>query len=314
MKNRFPLPKRSRLPRSTVRIARRDGRFEIDGLNQWYNYLRDPYHLMLTVPWKGFILIVASAYVLLNAFFACLYLLGGDSLVGGRPGSFEDAFFFSVHTFASIGYGVIAPKTTYANLIVTLEAIMSLFSIAVVTGLSFARFTRPIARIIFSRQAIVAPHNGLPTLTFRTANKRRNQILEAEARLYFTRDEYTLEGQFIRRFYELKLSRHRTPSFSLTWTILHPIDENSPLYGETPESLEQAHAQFILSLMGMDETVAYTIHARHVYSVQDLQWDHQFIDIFYKSPTGDRYLDYTHFHSTQPIASRSQVLPDQQVG
>ncbi|MEB3292902.1 MAG: ion channel [Synechococcales bacterium] len=295
---------RSRLPRKIVRIARREGRFEVDGLNQWYHYLRDPYHLMLTVPWKGFILLVAIAYILLNTIFACLYLLGGDSLVGGRPGSFEDAFFFSVHTFASIGYGVIAPKTTYANLIVTLEAIMSLLSIAVVTGLAFARFTRPVARIMFSHRAIVAPHNGVPTLMMRAANQRRNQILEAEARLYFTRDEQTLEGQFIRRFYELPLSRHRTPSFSLTWTIMHPIDEASPLYGETPESLDQSHAQFILSLMGLDETVAYTLHARHLYSPQDLQWDHQFIDLIYKSPTGDRYLDYTHFHGTQPMGTK----------
>ncbi|MGI0491166.1 ion channel [Alkalinema pantanalense CENA528] len=312
--------------RGMVRIASRDGKFQVDGLNAWYRYWRDSYHLMLTIPWWGFVSIVSSVYIVINAMFAILYLLEPDALSGARPGSFEDAFFFSVHTLGSIGYGVIAPKTTYANTIVTLEAIMSLLMIAVVTGLAFARFSRPTARILFSKQAVVVPHNGVPTLILRSANQRRNQILEAEARLYLIRDEYTLEGEFIRRFHELPLLRSRTPSFTLTWNIMHPIHETSPLYGETPESLATSHAQLIISLIGIDETVTETIHARNTYSNHEVMWDHRFMDIFYLSQTGDRYLDYRYFHEVQPHSSQpttaafsesirlSQELPDHRVG
>ncbi|MBD2328513.1 ion channel [Alkalinema sp. FACHB-956] len=283
-----------------IRIANQNGQLQVDRFNAWYTYWRDPYHLMLTVPWWGFFGIVSSVYLLINTVFAVLYLLEPDGLTGARSGSFEDAFFFSVHTLGSIGYGVIAPKTTYANTIVTLEAIMSLLMIAVVTGLAFARFARPTARIIFSKYAVIAPHNGVPTLTLRSANQRRNQILEAEARLYLIRDEYTLEGEFIRRFHELPLLRSRTPSFMLTWNIMHPISETSPLYGETPESLAASHAQLIVSLIGIDETVTETIHARNIYSNYEVMWDHYFMDIFHLSQSGDRYLDYRNFHKVQP--------------
>lgn len=288
-----------------IRIASRDGKLQVDGLNVWYRYWRDPYHLMLTIPWWGFFSIISSIYLLINAVFGGLYLLEPDALTGARPGSFEDAFFFSVHTLGSIGYGVIAPKTTYANTIVTLEAIMSLLMIAVVTGLAFARFSRPTARIIFSKRAVVMPHNGVPTLILRSANQRRNQIVEAEARLYLIRDEYTLEGEFIRRFHELPLLRSRTPSFTLTWNIMHPIYETSPLYGETPESLAASNTQLIISLIGIDETVTETIHARNIYGNHEVMWDHRFMDIFYLSQTGDRYLDYRYFHEVQPQSNQS---------
>lgn len=296
-------------PKGAVRIAQQDGRFQVDGLNAWYAYWRDPYHLMLTVPWLGFLAIVSSIYVLLNGLFAEFYVLGGDVLEGARPGSFEDAFFFSIHTFGSIGYGVIAPKTTYANLGVTLEAITSLMLMAVVTGLTFARFSRPTARVMFSRYAVLAPHNGKLTLMLRTANQRRNQIAEAEARLYLNRDELTQEGQFIRRFYELKLVRSRTPSFWLSWNIMHPIDEHSPLYGETPESLAATQAHFIISISGMDETVAYTIHVRHIYTHQEIRWNHRFVDIFHRHPSGERYLNYQGFHDVEPIEAQGSKAP-----
>ncbi len=285
---------------SRVRIVNQDGKFQIQGLNRWYHYWRDPYHLMLALPWWGFFLAIAAGYILLNAGFAFLYLLGGDCLTGARAGSFEDAFFFSVQTFASIGYGVISPKTPYANLIVTLEAIMSLLGIALVTGLAFSRFTLPTARVMFSQHILIASHNGVPTLSFRTANQRRNQILEAEAQLFLTRDEVTLEGNPIRRFYTLDLARSRTPSFALSWNIMHPIDERSPLYGLTQEDLLKTQSQFIISVRGIDETVNYNLHARHIYSAYDVLWDHDFADIIHVDQQGDRYIDYTHFHRVKP--------------
>jgi inward rectifier potassium channel len=306
-----------RPPRSIRRIENRDGKFNIVGLGAWYMYWRDPYHLMLTIPWIGFIGVVSLAYILINFIFACLFWLGGDCITGAEPGNFWDAFFFSVQTIASIGYGVMSPKTRYADVIVTAESIASLLAIAVVTGLAFARFSKPTARILFSNVAVVDLYNGIPTLTFRAANQRHNQIVEAQIQVYLIRDEKNQEGRFLRRFHELKLERSRTPSFTLTWNVMHPIDEDSPLYGQTLESLNKSRAQITASITGMDETVAYNIHARHIFSPDEILWDHRFIDIVYKSPNGDRYLDYTYFHEVIPLEVSRQSLEraiEQQTG
>jgi inward rectifier potassium channel len=288
-----PLPK--------VHIKIQDGRFQIVGIGAWYSYWRDPYHLLLTIPWPGFLALIALSYVATNALFALAYLAGGDCIANARPGSFLDAFFFSVQTLASIGYGAMYPKTTYANAVVTIEAMMGLVGIAVLTGLAFARFSRPTARVIFSQVAVIAPHNGLPTLMFRTANKRRNQILEAQLRVYLMRDEVTTEGQFIRRLNELNLLRNQTPSFTLSWTAMHPIDESSPLYGMTPESLVATKTSIVVSLSGIDETVMQVLHARQIYAAHEILWNNQFVDIFYDTSDGHRYIDYNYFHDIVPL-------------
>ncbi len=280
----------------TVRIENRNGRFIVRGSGQWYHYWRDPYHLLLMIPWLGFVALVSVAYLSLNSVFALAYLAGGDCLYGARLGSFADAFFFSVQTLASIGYGAIYPKTFYANSVVTLESIASLSLIAVVTGLSFARFSRPIAKVLFSQFAIVTTYNLEPTLMFRVANERHNFILEATAQAYLLIDEVTLEGEFMRRIYELELLRHRTPSLTLTWTIMHSIDINSPLYGLTEADLQRLHAQISILIRGVDETVSYTITARHLYATSEIVFGHRFEDIIHKSPNGDRYFDYSRFH------------------
>ena len=288
-------------PKHYAKIINREGKLEVDGLGAWHSYLRDPYHLMLTIPWTGFTVVVSVGYIVINVIFALLYLAGGDCLEGAKPGSFLDAFFFSVQTLGSIGYGVISPKTFYANIIVTFEAIASLLAIAVVTGLAFARFSKPSARVIFSDVAVITPHNGVPTLAFRAANKRRNLILEARITVDFSIDQVTKEGEFIRRLYELQLLRQRTSSFNLAWTVMHPIDESSPLYGLTPEVLLDGRAAIIVSLVGIDETVAYTIHARHNYSAQEILWNYRFADMLTTEPNGDRYLNYKYFHSVVSI-------------
>ena len=285
----------------TVRIENQDGRFTIRGMGKWYHQWRDPYHLLLTIPWVGFAGIVSMAYLLLNALFALAYLAGGDGLEGAKPGSFCDAFFFSVQTLASIGYGAIHPKTFYANSIVTIESIAGLLLIAVLTGLAFARFSRPIAKVLFSQFILITAHNRQPTLMFRVANERHNFILEATAQMYLIIDELTDEGAFMRRIHELKLMRHRTPSLILTWTIMHSIDSDSPLYGLTASALEQRHANISVLVGGVDETVAYTITARHVYATEEILFKHRFEDIIYTSENGDRYFNYSRFHQVQPI-------------
>ena len=225
----------------TARLVIRDGetpdimRFG-DPHSQW----RDLYYLLLTIPWSGFIGLLGLLYVAVNALFALAYLLGGDCIASPNPGSFSDAFFFSVQTMASIGYGAMHPTTVYANWLVVMESFMGLLFIAMATGMIFSRFSLPTARILFSHVAVITQHNNVPTLMFRTANKRRNRILEAQLWVTLVRDEITSEGEYLRRFHDLQLIRSHTPLFALTWTAMHPIDPSSPLYGETPESLAQS--------------------------------------------------------------------------
>ncbi len=288
-----------RLPQKSY-LKFQDGKYSIAGLGDWYSYWRDPYHLLLTIPWPGFLLILAGGYVVINILFALAFLMGGDCIANATPGSFWDAYFFSVQTLGAIGYGAMHPTTAYANLVVTVEAFTSILSVALITGLAFARFSRPSVRVLFSRVAVITPYNGVPTLMFRTANQRRNQILEAEINLYFLQDEISTEGDSMRHLYNLKLLRHRTPSFALTLTVMHPIDENSPLYGATAESLERTKASLIVSLTGIDDTVAQALHARHTYGATDISWGYKFIDLFHQTADGHRYIDYTHFHDVTP--------------
>jgi inward rectifier potassium channel len=244
---------------------------------------------------------VALLYLALNIGFAGLYLLGGDCIVNSKPGSFADAFFFSVQTFAGIGYGVLSPKTAYANYIVVIEAITGLLAIALLTGLSFARFSRPTAKVMFSKFAVVMPQNNLPTLMLRTANQRRNQILEAQVRLSLSRDEVTTDGHHIRRFYELQVLRSYNPTFSLSWTLMHPIDEQSPLYGFSAESLAESQSQIIVSLSGIDETVYQNVHARHTYGANNIIMNHQLVDIIHVVDERNRYVDLASFHHVVPL-------------
>ncbi|MCF4969059.1 ion channel [Nostoc sp. CMAA1605] len=293
-------PKKQR-PSPRIHIKFNNGQFEILGMGAWYSYWRDPYHLLLTIPWSGFIIVLCSVYVAINTFFALLYLAGGDCIANAQPGSFLDKFFFSVQTLASIGYGAMYPKTTYANIIVTIEAMIGLIGIAVMTGLAFARFSRPTARVIFSSVAVITPYEGVPTFMFRTANQRRNFILEAHMRVYLMRDEITAEGTAIRRFHDLKLVRNQTPSFSLSWLLMHPIDEFSPFYGMTAEQLLQTNTSIVISLSGIDETVSQVVHARHIYAADNIIWNSRFVDIFHHTKDGHRYIDYKHFHDVLPL-------------
>ena len=295
----FKKPGKHLHPRVHIQI--RNGQFKIMGMGVWHSYWRDPYHLLLTIPWTGFFLLICSSYLAINTLFAFAYWFGGNCIANAKAGSFIDVFFFSVQTLASIGYGVMYPSTLYANIIVTIEAMIGVMGVALMTGLAFARFSRPTARVIFSRVAVITQHEGMPTLMFRTANQRRNMILEAQMGVYLMRDDITLEGESMRKIYDLKLVRNQTPSFSLSWTVMHIIDESSPLYGMTSELLSQTHGLLVISMSGIDETVAQVVHARHNYSANEILWNYKFVDIIYHTPDGHRYFDYTHFHDVLPV-------------
>jgi len=258
----------------------------------------DAYHLLLTMPWRWFFGIQAAAYVLFNAVFALLYLAAPGSIANARPGSFTDAFFFSVQTMATIGFGVMAPATFYANVMVTVEALLGMASVAVAAGLIFARFSQPTARVLFSRVATVTPFNGVPTLMFRCANERRNQIFEAQVHVDFARQETSAEGMELRRSYELNLARDRNPQFSLSWTVMHAIDAASPLYGIDPDLLAGQEASIVVTLSGIDETISQRVFARTSYRADEILWGRKFVDILSETEDGLTQVDYRRFHDT----------------
>ncbi|MEL6494214.1 MAG: ion channel [Cyanobacteria bacterium J06623_7] len=284
-----------------IQIAFRNGRLEIPGADSWQSYWHEPYYLLLTVPWWLFLSMTILTYLLVNALFAVGFWLGGNCVENATPGSFSDLFFFSVQTLTSIGYGAMYPLTTYANILVTIEAFIGIIGTALITSLAFTRFAQPTAKVMFSQIMTISEHNGVPTLMLRAGNQRHNQILEAKMRVYLMRDEVSQEGEYMRRFYPLKLSRDRTPRFTLSWTVMHPIDECSPLWQATAESLAKTRTMIMVDLSGIDETVSHTLHAPHSYSAADIRWSHRFADIIRQTSEGHQYVDYTYFHHAIPV-------------
>jgi inward rectifier potassium channel len=256
---------------------------------------RDFYHWLLTVPLWRLMLVLTGGYVAINAVFALAYMVVGG-VAGVRPGDYPAYFFFSVETISTVGYGQTWPHSFGAHVVMTIESFFGLYNLAIATGLLFARFSRPTARIMFTDRAVVTPVDGVPTLMFRAANRRRNRIVEAEVTLNLLRDGITLEGAAFRRFETLETVRARSPVFALTWTIMHRINETSPLFGETTASLAARRAEVVVVMRGLDETFAQTIHARGSYTPDEIVWNAKMVDIFTRDETGRAVIDYTHFH------------------
>jgi inward rectifier potassium channel len=266
----------------------------------------DLYHTVLTSSWWLFVLLVAVAFLFANALFACAYVMQPGSITNVRPGSFEDAFFFSVQTMATIGYGGMAPATFFGHVMVTFEALFAMLGIAVITGITFSKFSRPTARVLFSEKAVIGPRNGVSHLMFRMANWRRNTILEAQLHVILLLEEISEEGHVMRRPHELALVRDRNPLFALTWTAMHKIDETSPFYGPDAMSrLRDQKAQIFLSLMGTDETFSQVVHARRSYDLSDIVVGAQFADVLVALDDGTRIIDYRSFHEVIPVPERA---------
>jgi len=269
--------------------------------------LGDAYYALLTMRWRAFFALVFTGYLTVNALFAVGYWVLGDAIENARRGSFADAFFFSVQTLATIGYGKMAPATLGANLLVTAEALLGMVGLAVTTGLVFARFSRPTARVLFSKVAVIAPYERVPSLMFRMANARGNQIVEARLRLTLVRNDVTADGEQVRRLHDLRLLRSEHAAFALTWTAIHPIDGASPLHGKDAQALQESMSDLVVSLTGIDEGLAQTIHARYGYRPEDIRWDARFADIL--TPGPDRsVVDYTRFHDVVPLADANVAL------
>lgn len=259
---------------------------------------RDGYHWLLRLSWTRTIALVLVTYLGINLIFAGLYLASGG-IAHAERGSFLDAFFFSVQTIGTIGYGAMYPESIAANVVVAVESAAGLVLLAMVTGLVFAKFSRPSARLIFSRQGTIAPVNGIPTLSFRLGNQRANTIAEAVVRVVLVRTEQTAEGKTLYRMVDLVLTRDRILSLARAWSVMHPIDAQSPLFGETAESLRAKDAELQISVAGIDDTWMQTVHATHRYLAGDIAWNARHADVL--SEHGDVLtLDLRKFHDVEP--------------
>jgi inward rectifier potassium channel len=262
------------------RLLRRDGSFTAKRTGFPRLTYLNGYHALLTMTWPRFLGWVIGLYVSINSLFAAAYLASGPHALAGLDssqmgGRFLRAFFFSVDTFATIGYGNVYPVGVLPNWLVSIEAIIGLLFVALLTGLVFARFSRPTARLMFSEVAVVAPYLGKTAFMFRVTNARSNQLMELEAKVLYSR----LDGT-VRRYDELRLERRRVVFFPLSWTVVHPIDEASPLHGCTAEDFERTDAEFSILMSGVDETFSQTVHARSSYKPQEIVFGARFTSIY----------------------------------
>ncbi|WP_233846388.1 ion channel [Paraburkholderia sp. HD33-4] len=269
---------------------------------------QDLYHRALGVRWPVFFVSLGLLFLLLNTVFAALYMLGDAPIANLFPKGFGGAFFFSVETLATVGYGDMHPQTVYAHWIATLEIFVGMSSIALATGLIFARFSRPHAKIMFARYAVIRPIDGRMTLMVRSANARQNVIAEARARLRIMRQETSVEGYTLRKLYDLTLVRDQHPVFKLGWTLMHIIDEASPLFGEDAESLKGRDVSLLLTLEGIDESTSQTMQARHMWTCEQIVWQHRFVDIM-SERDGVSHIDYAHFDEIVPLDA-APLAPD----
>ncbi len=261
----------------------------------------DVYHAILTASWWEFFLGLLVFFVAINLIFALLYLADPSGLANSRHGNFWDVFLFSFETIASLNYTGFAPQTTYANIVVAGEGFFSILTTALFTGVIFARFSRPYARIVFSQAAVIIPFDGAPTLMLRAANQRGNSIIDAEIRLALARQQVSREGIEMRRVEDIRPARERSSLFALSWTIMHRIDRSSPLYGVTAQTMAAQQMEIIVMLSGLDENLADRVYARHAYGAGDIVWGRKFVDVLSLNAHGKRVVDLTRFHDTEDM-------------
>ena len=286
-------------------VSMQVGQFEFLKINVGRREWRDVYHWVLSLTWPQFAAFISGVYILINILFAALYVTGGNCIDGLPPGSLLAAFFFSVETLATVGYGHSYPVTLYGHFLTTIEIMGGMFWLAVITGLILVRFSRPTARVEFSRNLLIAPFDGKPTLMLRVANLRHHSMVEAEFRIMFNRDEPILEDDRFRKFYMLKLDFDRLVVFPTALTIRHTIDERSPLYGETLESLEASDARFVASVNCIETVIPAAVQCMQDYSSRDIRFNERFVDIYEFTDNGKLIVDYGRLHETEPTLADS---------
>ena len=287
--------------RSPRHIRVRSGQFEFVKLNAKQFDWRDTYGLILTLSWPAFAGVVFGTYLLINLVFAALYLLGPHAIAEMAPGSFSDAFFFSVETLATVGYGHMYPESFYGHLITMLEIMVGMFGLAVITGLIFVRFSRPTARIRFSKVAVIAPFDGVPHLMIRVANLRHQVMVEPEFRMTLLRNVITAEGEEVRRFRSLKLEFDHSIAFPAVLTLRHRIDEESPLFGMTPADFQQQDVRIYASIVGIDTVIVSPVQSFGAYNHDQIEWNRRFVEIYGENEEGQWTVDYARIDETEGI-------------
>jgi inward rectifier potassium channel len=260
----------------------------------------DLYHSLVTASWPSLIARIALAFTVANLIFATGYYFD-QGIENVHSHDFMDMFFFSVQTMATIGYGKMEPVTLFSNILVSIEALTGLLALALMTGLVFSKFSRPTARIRFTRYAVIGPRDGINSLMIRAANMRANRIFEATIHVVLARQEMTVEGDTIRRLYDLETTRSRSAMFALSWTAVHQIVDGTPLFGATRESIAASAPELIVSIVGLDETFSQTVHGRHTFQLDEIVWGARFADVLVLHPDGSRSVDYDRFDDIEMI-------------
>lgn len=288
--------------RKPNQISVHAGQFEFVKINAGRQEWRDLYHWVLALSWPKFVAFISGVYLAINLLFAAFYAANEGCIAGLQSNSFLAAFFFSVETLATVGYGHSFPATLYGHALTTIEIIVGMFWLAVITGLIFVRFSRPTARIEFSRNVVIAPFDGQPSLMLRIANLRHHSMVEAEFRIMFMRDEMTREDPRFRKFYQLKLAFDRLIVFPTALTLRHVIDEQSPLHGETAETLEASDARFVASIVCIETVIPASVQSQRDYIWSDVRFGERFVDIYEETADGRLSVDYGRLHETEPVA------------
>ncbi len=297
-------------PREAMRNLDRSGRLIVRRLGVSPPLFSDAYHALLRSPWWKLGAWMLLGYFIVNCLFTALYLLGGDCIQGARAGNVLDTFSFSVQTLSTIGYGALLPQTPYAQVLVAIESLVGLMTFAVITGLTYAKFSVPVTRIVFSRCAVIANHDGERCLMFRMANERGNQILEARLRVIVARRQITSEREVFRQLLDLPLVRDETPLFALSWTAMHRITPDSPLHELGLAAMVDQELEIYVALVGTDELTTDTLHARHSYLPSDLRFDHRLADMLSRDEDGYPQIDHRRFHDTVPFDQPSVFAPN----
>jgi inward rectifier potassium channel len=276
-------------------------RFERRGLSDsvFQTIAKDAYHFLRRATWTRLTLAFFGVYLAINLVFAILLWVTDARILEAGP-SFWDRFFFSVETMATVGYGHMSPGDTTANVIATVEGFVGVFYTALLTGVVFGKFSTPSAKVMFAEKAVIADEGGVPTLMFRCANARSTALVDANVRVAWTRQETSVEGEVSRRIYDLPLRRSNSPVFGLSWTVYHTIDEASPLWGRTAVDLEREIVAIVITLTGIDDSLAASVHTRHSYTADHIEWGARYVDILHTDPDGTRYIDFTQFHTVRP--------------
>ncbi|MFZ6770973.1 ion channel [Undibacterium sp. Di26W] len=268
-------------------------------------FWQDIYYYAMTSSWPVFFAGVGVVFLVLNLGFASLFMLGDNPIGNLHPNSFLGAFFFSVETLATVGYGDMHPQTVYGHSVATLEIFVGMASVALITGVMFARFSRPRSSIIFAAHPVSHVADGKRVLLIRMANSRMNIISDASAKLRLMRDEKSSTMGNFRKIVDMKLERDQHPIFILGWTVIHVIDENSPLFGLDQDVLRHLNASLILSIEGVDDTTNQPQRARHYYPCSKIHWNHRYVDVFENGTGPIQHIHYTRFHDSVEIVEEA---------